>query len=141
MEFKFTRNSEVLDGTILRESLTFKSVKPAYVDNGGDKWYQRFYFREQTYVTENIAKKAFAEKIYKFTKGKHIATKCPYYSVREKEKIYSISATCNFRWKIGRLVRNLKNSFINNDNGLSVAIWCKSGGSCKVENSVNNIRQ
>lgn len=140
MEFKFTQNSEVLDGATLQESITFKSVKPAYVDNNGDKWFQRFYFKEQIYITEKLAIKAFEEEINKFTKGKYIATKCPYYSVREGKKIYSISATCNFRWKINRLVSNLKNSFIENENKLSAAIWCKSGGFCKVASSVNKAK-
>jgi len=88
-----------------------------------------------------LAKKTFEEKINKFTKGKYIATKCPYYSVRDENKIYSISAPCNFRWKINRLVSNLKNSFIENENKLSAALWCKSGGFCKVASSVNKAKQ
>ena len=138
MEFEYTRNFEILDGAIIVEDLTFKSVKPSHIDDNGDKWFERFYFSTQKYVSEKLAKGAFDDSVIKYTKGEHIATKCPYYSIREKDIIYSIYATCGFNWKIDRLVKNLKRAFIKNENELSEAIRCKSGGHCWLIDNANS---
>jgi hypothetical protein len=137
IEFQYTRASEILDGAILLESVTFRSINPTLVDDNGDKWYERFDFVEKTYISESTAKKAFEEKISEFTNDKRMAAKCPFYSVREKTRVYILSVACNFNWDIDRIVKNMKASFISEDNELSVAIRCDSYGSCRIINNGN----